>query len=80
MNETMIYTVREVATILRTSPNYVYKLIEKGCLPAIRLGSVRILKKSLEQFLTTNQGNDLSNINEIKKLDIKKMESQQCHK
>lgn len=80
MNETMVYTVREVATILRTSPNYVYKLIEKGYLPAIRLGSVRILKKSLEQFLMANQGNDLSNIDKIKKLDIKKMESHQCHK
>lgn len=76
MNETMVYTVREVATILRTSPNYVYKLIEKGYLPAIRLGSVRILKKSLEQFLMANQGNDLSNIDEIKKLDIKKLGSQ----
>ena len=30
MNETMVYTVREVATILHTSPNYVYKLIDKG--------------------------------------------------
>ena len=59
MNETMIYTVKEVAAILHSSPNYVYTLIKKGYLPAIKLGSVKILKKTLEQFLIENQGNDL---------------------
>ena len=74
MNETMVYTVREVATILHTSPNYVYKLIDKGFLPAIKLRSVRVLKQSLEQFLIINQGKDLSNMNEIKKLEIFNLE------
>lgn len=68
MNETLIYTVHEVAKILHSSPNYVYKLIEYGYLPAIKLGSIKILKSSLEQFLIENEGKDLSNINEIKKL------------
>ena len=35
--ETMIYTVPEVAKILHSSPNYVYALIWKGYLPAIKL-------------------------------------------
>lgn len=70
MNETLIYTVHEVAKILHSSPNYVYKLIEYGYLPAIKLGSVKVLKSSLEQFLIENQGNDLSNLNLIKKLEI----------
>ncbi len=74
MNETMIYTVKEVATILHSSPNYVYTLIKKGYLPAVKLGSVKILKKTLEQFLTENQGNDLSNLDEIKKLELEKLE------
>ena len=74
MNETMIYTVKEVAAILHSSPNYVYTLIKKGYLPAIKLGSVKILKKTLEQFLTENQGNDLSNLDEIKKLELEKLE------
>ena len=68
MNETLIYTVHEVAKILHSSPNYVYKLIEYGYLPAIKLGSIKVLKSSLEQFLIENEGKDLSNINEIKKL------------
>ncbi len=70
MNETLIYTVHEVAKILHSSPNYVYKLIEYGYLPAIKLGSIKVLKSSLEQFLIENQGNDLSNLNLIKKLEI----------
>ena len=65
MNETMIYTVQEVAKMLHCSPNYIYKLIEYGYLPAIKLGSVKILKKSLE-----NEGNDLSDIENIKKLNV----------
>ena len=68
MSETLIYTVHEVAQILHSSPNYLYKLIEYGYLPAIKLGSIKILKSSLEQFLIENEGKDLSNINEIKKL------------
>jgi len=72
MNETMIYTVKEIAKILHTSPNYVYKLIDKGYLPAIRLGSIKVLKSSLDKFLEEKEGNDLSDVNEIKKLDVSK--------
>lgn len=70
MNETMIYTVKEVAKLLHCSPNYVYELIEKGYLPAIKLGSVKILKKSLDSFLLENEGNDLSDIENIRKLNV----------
>ncbi len=70
MNEIMIYTVKEVAKLLHCSPNYIYGLIEKGYLPAIKLGSIKVLKESLDKFLIENQGNDLSDINNIKKLDL----------
>ena len=70
MNETMIYTVQEVAKMLHCSHNYIYKLIEYGYLPAIKLGSVKILKKSLDNFLIENEGNDLSDIENIKKLNV----------
>lgn len=68
MNETMIYTVKEVATILHSSPNYVYELIKKGYLPVIKLGSIKILKTTLETFLLENQGKDLSDLENIKPL------------
>jgi excisionase family DNA binding protein len=70
MNDTMIYTVQEVAKIIHTSPNYVYKLIEKGYLPAIKLGSVKVLKNTLEQFLIENQGKDFTNLDSISKLEL----------
>lgn len=76
MNETMVYTVKEVAAILHSSPNYVYTLIKKGYLPVIRLGSIKILKKSLELFLIENQGKDLSDLEDIKQLDFSKLENE----
>lgn len=70
MSEVLIYTVQEVAKILHSSPNYIYSLIDKGYLPAIKLGSIKILKSTLEKFLIENEGKDLSNINDIKKISI----------
>lgn len=75
MNETMVYTVKEVAAILHSSPNYVYTLIKKGYLPAIKLGSIKVLKKTLELFLVDNQGKDLSNLENVKPLDFNKLEN-----
>ena len=62
MNETLVYTVQEVARILHSSPNYIYTLIDKGYLPSIKLNSTKILKESLIQFLKENEGKDLSKI------------------
>lgn len=69
MSERMIYTVKEVAKMLHSSPNYIYLLIEKGYLPAIKLGSMKILKSTVERFLIENEGNDLSDVNNIKKIN-----------
>ena len=69
MNDKLVYTVQEVAKILHSSPNYIYQLIYKGYLPAIKLGSMKVLKSSLEKFLIVNEGNDLSYIDNIKELE-----------
>jgi len=69
MENTMVYTAQEVAKILHSSPNYIYTLIEKGYLPAIKLGSIKILKPTLEKFLMENEGKDLSDLSNIKKLE-----------
>ena len=70
MNDTLVYTVRDVTKILHCSPNYVYKLIDKGFLPAFKLGSLKILGKYLEKFLIENQGKDLSDLDNIRDLNI----------
>lgn len=75
MDSLMVYTVKDVAVILHTSPNYVYELIEKGYLPAIKLGSIKILKTTLEKFLIENEGNDLSDPKNIKKLIVKEVDN-----
>ena len=66
MEEKLIYTVQEVAKLLHSSPNYIYELINRGYLPAIKLGSIKILKSSLEHFLIENEGRDFSDFNNIK--------------
>ena len=68
IEEKMIYTTHEVAKILHSSPNYIYELIEKGKLKAIKLKSLKIRKTALEEFLKENEGNDLSDLENIKKL------------
>ena len=70
MDERLIYTVQEVASILHSSPNYIYELIRKGYLPAIKLGSLKVLKTTLERFLIQNEGKDLSDLNNIRKVVI----------
>lgn len=70
MNDSLIYTVQEVASILHSSPNYIYLLISKGYLPAIKLGSLKVVKSTLENFLILNEGNDLSDLNNIRKIVI----------
>lgn len=67
--DSIIFTVQEVAKILHSSPNYIYLLINKGYLPAIKLKSIKILKSSLVKFLSDNEGMDFSDIENIKKLD-----------
>ena len=68
IEEKMIYTTHEVAKILRSSSNYIYELIKKGKLKAVKLKSLKIRKSALEEFLQENEGNDLSDIDNIKKI------------
>ena len=68
IEEKMIYTTQEVAKILHSSPNYIYELINKGKLKAIKLKSYKLCKSALEEFLKENEGNDLSDIDNIRKI------------
>lgn len=66
----VVYSIHEVAKMLRVSPNYVYTLIRNGSLPAIKLKSVKVLKSSFDKFLTDNEGKDLSDLNNIVPLNV----------
>ncbi|MDO4173937.1 MAG: helix-turn-helix domain-containing protein [Eubacteriales bacterium] len=59
MEDTLL-TVKEVSRVLKTNINYVYKLIRTGLLPVLKLGSYKIRRSSLDEFLKKYEGYDLS--------------------
>lgn len=46
-----LYTVKEVAKILKTNTDAVYALINEGQLPCLLLGSKKIRGSDLERFI-----------------------------
>ena len=64
----MLYTVKEVSELLHTNPTYVYKLINKGLLPALKLGSYKVRHETLDAFLVQFEGYDLTDIDNITKI------------
>ena len=70
MTDTELLTVKEVSKILKVNVHKVYDLIRVGMLPALKLGSLKIRKSSLEKFLDEYEGMDISDVNDIKSLNI----------
>ena len=64
----IVYTVKQVSQLLHTNIAFIYKLIEVGLLPALKLGSLRVRKEALDAFLRKYEGYDLSNLEDIKPL------------
>lgn len=69
MNNTVVYTVKEVAEKIHTNPAYVYSLIKSGRLPALKLGSYKVRETALSNFLEENEGKDLSDPFNIKPIE-----------
>ena len=69
-----VYTIPEVADILKTSEEYVIKLQEKGFLTFIKLGELKCRKSTLEAFLEKYDGYDLTDLDNIKKIKAYKEE------
>ena len=70
LTDTELLTVKEVSKILKVNVHKVYDLIRVGMLPALKLGSLKIRKSSLEKFLDEYEGMDISDVNDIKSLNI----------
>ena len=68
--EEILYTVRETAKLLKVNPNYVYDLIKKEMLPALKLGSFKIRRTSLLNFVKESEGKDMTDLNNIKELKV----------
>ena len=65
----MLYTVKEVSEVLKTNVDYVHKLRKSGLLPFIKLGSYKVRKESVEEFLKAYEGKDLTDPFNIKGLE-----------
>lgn len=66
----MVYTVKEVSEILRCGKAYVYKLINTGQLKCLRLGTIKIRKSTLEEFLSKWDGYDMTDPSNPSKIQI----------
>ena len=64
----ILYTVKEVSALIHTNPSYVYELIRRGFLPAMKLGSYKVRAESLEKFLADSEGKDLTDLDDVKDL------------
>lgn len=67
--EDMLYTVPEVASILKTNVDYVYKLQKAGIIRFMKIGRLKCRKVTLEQFLEKYDGCDISDPFNIQKME-----------
>ena len=68
-SDNILYTVKEVATLLKTNVDYVHKLRKSGLLPSLKLGQYKVRRQALEEFLNRYEGKDLTNPFSVKELD-----------
>lgn len=69
LNDNVLFTVKEVAILLKTNVDYVHKLRKSGLLPFLKIGQYKVRKEALIDFLSRNEGKDLTNPFEIKELE-----------
>ena len=50
----MLYTVSEVAKMLKVNRNFVYNLIKNGELEAVKIGSIKVKQEALNRYIENN--------------------------
>ena len=65
-SQDILYTVAEVAKLIKTNPAYVYDIIKAGLLPGLKIGSMKITRTSLLEFIKKYEGYDLTDPFNIK--------------
>lgn len=63
-----LMSVSEAAKRLKTDKNFVYELVDKKLLNALKLRSLKIRNSEINRFLRDFDGKDLSNLENIKNL------------
>ena len=67
--QNILYTVKEVAELLKTNVDYVHKLSKSGLLPILKIGQYKVRAESLYIFLEQYEGKDLTDPFNVKELD-----------
>lgn len=70
--EPVLYTVSEASELLKVNRNSVYDLLKKNVIRGIKIGSLKITRAELLEFLEKNNGKDLTDLNDIKELKFDK--------
>lgn len=64
-NTELLYTVPEVAALLKTDEPTIRELIRKKLLLGLKLGRLKVTRAELLRFLNENSGKDLSDLDNI---------------
>ena len=68
-NTDMVFTVPEIAKILKVNVDYVHKLRKAGLLKFMKLGKYKCRKVTLEKFLENYEGKDVTHPDNIHDLE-----------
>lgn len=66
--EEELYTVSEVARILKTNTDYVYRLQKSGLLKFLKIGRLKCRRSTLEEFIAQYDGQDITDPDNIQPL------------
>ena len=61
----LLLEVKEAAVEMRTSPATIYRLINAGVLPVLKLGRLKVPYKALVEFVDRYVGHDITNPDSI---------------
>ena len=50
----MLFSVSDVAKMLKVNRNFVYKIINNGELEAVKIGSIKVRKEALNEYINRN--------------------------
>lgn len=70
MDNDLLFTVPEVAGILKVNDNKVYELFKAGLLVPLKLGRYKVPRSELIAFVETYKGKDLTDLGNIKDIEF----------
>lgn len=70
MGDDLLFTVPEVAAILKVNNNKVYALFRAGMLTPLRLGRLKVSRSELIDFVESYKGKDLSDLSNVKSISF----------